>query len=75
MFTLKFYVFSELEQEHTKFFQELERIASDITPLGKLNSEQNNEEESDGSNSDNEESDSEDDESNASNEAEVTVNY
>jgi len=66
---------SELEQEHTKFFQELERIASDIAPLGKLNSEQNNEGDSDGTNSDNEESDSEDESNQSDNEAEVTVNY
>ena len=70
-----FLISSELEQEHTKFFQELERIASDIAPLGKLNSEQNNDGDSDGTNSDNEDSDSEDEESNVSNEAEVTVNY
>ncbi|KAG5677046.1 hypothetical protein PVAND_006830 [Polypedilum vanderplanki] len=51
---------SELEQEHTKFFQELDHIASDILPLGKMNSEQNNEESDNDTNTDdNSESESE----------------
>lgn len=69
---------SELEQEQQKFFQELEQLAQDIQPLGKLQTEQNgNDNESDNSdNTDNEESSEEDNESDADNdEAEVSVNY
>jgi hypothetical protein len=31
-----------MEQEHTRLIQELEHLASDLQPLGKLQSEQNN---------------------------------
>lgn len=66
-----------MEQEHTKFFQELEHIASDILPLGKLNSEQNNEDSDNETNTDdNSDNSEEEDDSNADDAAaEVTMNY
>lgn len=71
------FYFSELEQEQQKFFQELEQLAQDIQPLGKLQTEQNNDNESN-DDSDNEESSDEeaDNESDGdADEAEVSVNY
>lgn len=58
-----------------RFLQELERIASDIPPLGKHNSVQNNDSDSNSEDGSNDEESDSDDDSNASNEAEVTVNY
>lgn len=69
-----------MEQEQQKFFHELKQLAQDLQPLGRMQTEQSNDNESDNSetDNDNEESSEEDNESDVDNinEADsVPVNY
>lgn len=69
--------FSALEQEQQSFLNLVDNIGQDVTPLGKMQSEQNNEDSEDEAASDDQESSaSEDHDSEASDGREsFTVNY